>query len=331
MATQHRSETVAWEPTITWAALQARANLVRRIRSFFEERGVLEVETPILSNAALPDHQIEYFTTRYVGPGAAYGRTMYLHSSPEIAMKRLLAAGSGSIFQICKVFRNGESGALHNPEFTMLEWYRLNFSYHELMDEFDDLLATLLSWPSAERATFDETMARWTGLNVDQAGIADFKSCAEQHQIQVDARGGEYSREQWLDLLFSHIVQPRLGHERPVFVYDYPADQAMLARLKPGPPPRAARFELFAAGVELANGYEELDSTETLIQRARCEQQKRQQMAREPVILSESFSAAMASGLPPCSGVALGLDRLLMLAVKADAIDEVISFTVEHA
>jgi len=329
--TQQRDATASWKPTTTWAALQARANLVRQIRSYFEERGVLEVDTPILSNAALPDYQVEYFTTRYVGPGAAHGRTMYLHTSPEIAMKRLLAAGSGCIYQICKVFRNGESGAMHNPEFTMLEWYRLNFSYHELMDEIDDLLATLLSWPSAERVTFDETMARWTGLNVDQARIADFESCAELHRIRVGTQSGDYSREQWLDLLFSHIVQPRLGHERPVFVYDYPADQALLAKLKPGLPPRAARFELFTAGVELANGYEELDNSEIVIQRAQCEQKKRKQMAREPVILSESFSAAMASGLPPCSGVALGLDRLLMMAVKAEAIDEVISFTVEQA
>jgi lysyl-tRNA synthetase class 2 len=326
-----------WPPSATLEALKLRARMLAGIRSFFSARGVLEVETPVLSAGATPDPALASLTTRYTGPGAAHGRTLYLHTSPEFPMKRLLAAGSGSIYQVCKVFRDGESGSRHNPEFTLLEWYRVGYDHHRLMDEVAELVTGLLAAEgmtlgAAERMSYRDAFLRHAGLDPHIASAAGLAAAARSHGITVPAGfAAEAERDAWLDLLLSHVVEPRLGAGRLTFVHDYPASQAALARLLPGEPPRAARFELYLGGVELANGFHELgDAAE---QRARFERQHRVRAAAglPDVPLDERLLAALAHGLPECAGVALGIDRLVMVAAGARSIDEVLAFPLARA
>jgi lysyl-tRNA synthetase class 2 len=325
-----------WRPSAALEVLRLRARMLERIRAFFSARGVLEVETPILSGAATPDPNLLSLTTTYTGPGAPDGCTLYLHTSPEFPMKRLLAAGSGSIYQVCKVFRDGESGRRHNPEFTMLEWYRVGYDHRRLMDEVAELVSVSLSeyLPLAEpeRLTYREAFERFVGLDPHAATVAEFAHAAEAHDVRLP---GQHAHEPdhtlWRDLLLTHVIEPKLGQGRPTFLYDFPATQASLARIVPGKPPVAARFELFIQGIELANGFHELaDAAE---QRTRFERQLHaRQAARLPAVpLDEHLLSALATGLPDCAGVALGLDRLVMLAAGAHSIAEVMNFPLERA
>lgn len=325
-----------WRPTADLEVLKLRARLLERIRTFFSERGVLEVETPILSTAAVTEPALASLVTRYLGPLFPRGQTFYLHTSPEFPMKRLLAAGAGSIYQICKAFRDGESGRLHNPEFTMLEWYRVEFDHHQLMDETGDLivllLAPFLTLSPPERITYREAFQRHAGLDPYPATTADFAAVAQMHQIQT-ARDllAQNDLSVWRDLLFTHLVEPKLGQGRLTLVYDYPAAQASLARMLPGNPPVAARFEAYLNGIELANGFHEL--ADPVEQRARFERQSQTRLANglPEVPIDERLLAALAHGLPDCAGVALGVDRLVMLAAGARTIAEVITFPVDRA
>lgn len=325
-----------WQPAATLEVLKFRARLLQRIRAFFFQRGVLEVETPALSRAATPDPALASFTTRYTGPWFPQGETFYLHTSPEFPMKRLLAAGSGSIYQICKVFRNGEAGQRHNPEFTLLEWYRVGFDHHRLMDETGELvmqlLAPALSLNSPERLTYREAFQRHAGLDPHTASAVDFSRTARQHGVNVtQAMLSQNDLAAWRDLLLTHVVEPRLGRGQPMFVYNYPASQAALARIQPGDPPVAARFELYVNGVELANGFHEL--ADAVEQRARFErqQQSRADSGLPAVPRDERLLSALTHGLPDCAGVALGFDRLVMLAFGARTIEEVIPFSIDRA
>ncbi len=328
--------TEEWRPTASLEVLARRARMLARIRAFFAERGVLEVETPLLSRAATPDPNLLSFSTRYTGPGAPDGLTLYLHTSPEFAMKRLLAAGSGSIYQICKVFRDGESGRWHNPEFTMLEWYRTGFDHHRLMDEVAALVHAAtsgqLAFAAAEKLSYRAAFERYVGLDPHQATADDFAHAAAQHGIVLPARHAhEPDHAMWRDLLLTHVIEPRLGQGRPTFLYDFPAAQASLARVLPGDPPLAARFELYIHGVELANGFHEL--TDGAEQRIRFQRQLHARTATglPAVPLDERFLAALEAGLPECAGVALGIDRLVMVACGARSIDEVIAIPLERA
>jgi lysyl-tRNA synthetase class 2 len=306
------------------------------IRAFFAARGVLEVETPTLSAAATPDPALDSFSTVYTGPGAGHGTTLYLHTSPEFPMKRLLAAGSGSIYQLCKVFRNGESGRLHNPEFTLLEWYRVGFDYHQLMDEVaalvGALLAPRLALGPAERLSYRDAFQCHAGLDPHVATHADFVDAARAHDIKPPASMRDpHDLGAWRDLLLTHVVEPHLGRGRLTFLYDFPASQASLARIHPGEPPLAARFELYVNGVELANGFHELgDSAE---QRTRFERQLhlREAGGLHKVPLDEQLLAALEAGLPDCAGVALGVDRLVALAAGTRSIEEVLAFPLARA
>lgn len=324
-----------WQPTATLEVLKTRARMLERIRAFFSERGMMEVETPILSSAATPDPALASFSTRYTGPLFPRGRTLYLHTSPEFPMKRLLAAGSGSIYQICKVFRDGESGRLHNPEFTMIEWYRVGFDHHQLMDETGQLVMQLLAssraLPPPEKLTYRDAFQHHAGLDPHTATAKDFAQAAAHHGVDVprDLRGHN-DLAVWRDLLLTHVVEPKLGQGRLTFIHDYPASQASLARVQPGDPPVAARFELYLNGVELANGFHELaDAGE---QRIRFERQlhARATAGLPPVPLDEALLAAMP-GLPDCAGVALGFDRLVMLASGARSIQDVLAFPIGRA
>lgn len=305
--------------------------MLERLRAYFLEHGVLEVETPVLSSAATPDPALASLTTRYTGPLYPHGQAFYLQTSPEFAMKRLLAAGSGSIYQVCKVFRDGESGRLHNPEFTMLEWYRTGFSHHQLMAEVEALVSYCIEdtilLKTSERLSYQEAFQRHLQLDPHTATAQEFAEVARRHEIHPpDDLFAHHDVAIWRDLLLTHLIEPHLGQGRLTFLHDFPASQASLARVRPGHPPLAERFELYWQGIELANGFHELaDPAE---QRIRFERQQHARVANGlPALpLDEHLLAALANGLPDCSGVALGFDRLVMLASGARHLDEVIAF-----
>jgi lysyl-tRNA synthetase class 2 len=316
-----------WQPTASLGALQTRAALLAAARVFFAERGVLEVETPILSAAAVSDPQIESLVTQVAGMGK-----VYMNTSPEYPMKRLLAAGSGDIYQICKVFRDEERGRWHNPEFTLIEWYRLGFDDAALMTEVETLIAGLLApyrrIEPAERLTYAAALQRHAGVDAHRAGDTELSAAAARHGIVCHA---DLDRDAKLDLLMGLVVGPRLGRERPCFICDYPASQAALARLKPGSPAVAARFELYLDGIELANGFHELVNGAE--QRSRFNQDLSLRRARGRVTppMDERLLAALACGMPDCAGVALGFDRLVAIALGAPRLAEAMAFTIDNA
>jgi len=317
-----------WGPTASWEALRRRAALLARIREFFAARGVLEVETPLLAAATVTDLHLDSIRCRLETPGGE--RRFYLQTSPEFAMKRLLAAGSGPIFQICKAFRNGEIGRCHNPEFTILEWYRPHFDHHALMDEMDALLETVLGVGAAERVSYGELFERHLGVDPHRDPVFRLERAAARHGLAVDGLAGA-DRDSWLQLLASHLIEPRLGDPRPTFVFDYPASQAALARIRGGDPPVAERFEVFVAGVELANGFHELTDAREQRQRFENDLAQRRARGREAVPIDERLLAALHSGMPDCAGVALGVDRLAMLEAGVGSLAEVVAFPIARA
>lgn len=316
-----------WQPSASIDALRARAKIIDRVRGFFAERAVLEVDTPCLSTAAVSDPQLQPFATDYIPDGSLVAQRLYLHTSPEYPMKRLLAAGSGCIWQLCKVFRNGETGGRHNPEFSMLEWYRLGFDHHRLMDEVDALVVGVLACAPAQRVTYASLFAQYLSLDIHQCGDDEL---ARQGRQRCGFTG-DLPRDGWLNLLFSHCVEPQL--QAPTLVYAFPASQAALARVVAGDDevPSAARFELFVQGMELANGYFELTDPKEQARRLHADQREREAMGVAALPVDTRLVDALEAGLPACAGVALGLDRLVMLALGAKRIDQVIAFSFERA
>jgi len=308
-----------WRPTASVEALRRRAQILSRIRAFFERRGVLEVETPILSAAAVTDLHLTSVACTTAG-----GRR-WLRTSPELAMKRLLAAGSGPIYEIAKAFRDGEAGRWHNPEFTILEWYRPGFDHHRLMDEMDELLGEVLGVGPAERTSYGTLFERDLGLDPHRATVERLRAVAAEHGLDV---AGLEERDGWLQLLASHLLEPSLGRGRPTFVHGFPPAQAALARVRDGV---AERFEVYVEGVELANGFHELTDPVEQRQRFTADLERRRTNGRPEVPVDARFLAALASGLPACAGVALGVDRLVMLALGASSIAEVTSFPSDRA
>ena len=316
---------MTWQPSATLAQLKRRAELLHYTRAFFAAREVLEVETPLLSAVPVSDPLLTPFATQYRPEGGGKAQELYLHTSPEYPMKRLLAAGSGCIWQLCKVFRNGERGRRHNPEFSMLEWYRVGFTDQQLMDEVQALVAPLLPAQDFVRVSYAELFQRELGLDVFSADSQALAACARQHIDFV----GELSRDGWLQLLFSHVLEPRLS--APTFVYDFPASQAALARVvadRQGRPV-AARFELFVQGVELANGYWELTDAAEQAARFAADQAEQQALGQTPRPADTRLVAALEHGMPDCAGVALGFDRLHMLVEGLDDIAQVLAFPLE--
>jgi lysyl-tRNA synthetase class 2 len=243
-------------------------------------------------------------------------------------MKRLLASGSGPIYQICKAFRDGEAGRHHNPEFTMLEWYVPGLDHHGLMDEMDELLAAVLGSPAAERSSYGEVFQRFLGIDPHTVCVEGLRTRAHAVSLagpDIDAR------DDWLHLLMTHCIEPYLGKERPVFIYDYPAGQAALARIREGEPPVAERFEVYVQGLELANGFHELVDAEAQRKRFEADVEKRRGLGCDPVPIDERLLAALEAGLPSCAGVALGVDRLVMLAAGTDDLSDVIAFPIDRA
>lgn len=326
---------VEWRPSCSVAALRKRAELLAQIRRFFAARSVLEVETPLLCRAGVTDPNLHPFTALLHRPGAAEGERLYLQTSPEFAMKRLLAAGSGSIYQICKAFRNEESGRYHNPEFTLLEWYRVGFDLPQLIDEVDALLREIcgedLRLEASERHSYRELFYEHVGADPVSASFKKLAECSKLQDLpEAEALCGD-DRALWLDLLFSHLVQPRLGRGRIAFVYDFPACLPSLARKKPGDPLVVERVEVFLEGLELGNGFHELADAVDQEERFDRDLAVRRAGGLAVPTKDQRLLAALKSGLPDCSGIALGLDRLLMIMMRADSIDDVLAFPTARA
>jgi lysyl-tRNA synthetase class 2 len=324
-----------WAPTAPLGNLRRRAELLATVRAFFASHGVLEVETPSLGAATATDLHLSSLST-LLGPAEQpeeAPRRLWLQTSPELHMKRLLCAGSGPIFQLGKAFRDGEAGRRHNPEFTMLEWYRPGWDHHRLMDEVAALLRAAL--PGAlvaapdQRLTYREAFVRYAGVDPFAADLAELRDATAEHGVATGELPDD--RETWLALLLATVVEPQLGRQRITFVHDFPAAQAALARVRADDPPVAERFEAFVAGVELANGYHELVDPVEQQRRFAADLLAREERGLPAVPADERLLAALAHGMPECAGVALGFDRLVMLALGATAIDQVIAFPVERA
>lgn len=321
-----------WRPTATLEALRQRAELLARLRRYFAGQEVLEVETPLLSAAGIPDPHIPSFSTM---PGPDGEASRYLNTSPEFAMKRLLAAGVGPVFQVCKAFRRGEQGKHHSPEFTLLEWYRPGFDHLRLMDEVDVLVRQLAEGHRplgrSEKLSYRACFQRYLEIDPFREDVSMLKSCARRQGLGDVAGLSDVDKDAWLELLMSHCVQPHLGKKGPTFVYDYPASQAALARIRPGEPPVAERFELFIDGIELANGFHELQDADEQRERFEVDLMRRQIEKLEPVALDERLLKALAAGLPACAGVALGLDRLQLVLMGCDHIRNTLAFSYERS
>ncbi len=317
----------SWRPTSSLEAIRRRAQALRWTREFFHERGVLEVETPAMVNAAVSD--VNLGSVRVEMPGR--DAPLFLHTSPEYAMKRLLAAGSGDIYQVCHVYRGAERGRQHNPEFTMLEWYRLGFSLDELMDEVGQLVRGLLREElPVEMLSYREAVATHAGFDPLDAPDAELIRAAEVLGMD-SAHSHRASRDELLDLIVGAQVGPALGANALTFVHGYPASQAALARLDSTDPRVALRFELYHRGIELANGYHELSEITEQRQRFGNDQELRRRRGLPVNPLDPNLLAALEAGMPDCAGVALGFDRVLMLAMGAASIDDVLAFPVERA
>jgi lysyl-tRNA synthetase class 2 len=330
---------MTFRPTASIETLRQRAALLAATRAFFVEHGYWECETPLLSHDVVVDANLDPLTSQ-VGD-----ETLFLQTSPEAGMKRLLADGATAIFQITRSFRQGERGPLHNPEFTMLEWYRLGDTHHDQMSLVEQLVQHVYEQASNlvgsnrpstgestfEKLTYDEAFERHAGQRVLRLETDDLIEIARQHSIVAPQSLCAEDRDGWLNLLLAELVEPQLGKTTPTFLYDYPASQCALARIRNDDPPVAERFELYDRGIELCNGYQELTDPDELARRTQVEQKIRRANAHPDLPGAVRLEAAMRAGLPECSGVALGFDRLVMLALGKTEIDEVIAFPIERA
>lgn len=305
---------------ILLASLQARATLYQKIRTFFAEKNVLEVETPLLCQHTVTDPHIESFIV------PVHQKNYYLQTSPEYAMKRLLAQGSGSIYQIIKAFRLGEAGSQHNPEFTMLEFYRMGFDHHALMQELDALLQYCANTKPADKISYQALFLQHLNIDPLTVTLDTLKKLIVEKNISLDLT--DIDHDTALQILLSHLIEPTLGLEKPLFLYDFPPSQAALSKIENNV---AQRFELYIHGSEIANGFHELtDATEQLarFEKNRSERNVRGQYTPE---IDHYFIDALKEGLPPCAGVAVGLDRLLMHITKSTRIQDVVTFPFSMA
>ena len=320
-----------WAPSATHEALRLRARVNACIRAFFAERGVLEVETPVMSRAGNTDPNIASFDVEFSGRTDGAPRRRWLRTSPEFPLKRLLASGIGDCYELGRVFRDGEAGGRHNPEFTMLEWYRVGIDHVLLAREVAELVGRCLALVGRGASVRETTYAALfrESLGVDVHGDGIERLSAALGDIRIDPDGLE--RDDWLDLLMTHRIQPSLAPDAMTVVHDYPASQCALARIRDGDPPLAERFELYLGPLELANGYHELaDAAE---QRARFERdaQVRRRRGANAVPMDEALLDALSQGLPGCAGVALGVDRLLMAMLGTPRIADVLAFDFARA
>jgi lysyl-tRNA synthetase class 2 len=304
--------------------MEARAALLADVRTFFSDRKIMEVETPVLSKAGNSDPNICNISTDSRAK-------KFMRTSPEYAMKRLLASGHGDIYEMGRVFRAGEAGRYHNPEFTLLEWYRIGWKYLDLADEVIDLIqicgkGQFDHWP-VNRVTYRELFLQQTGLDPLNCEESDLEICAMERGIQA----GPMNQQEWLDLVLSQVIQPSLPGETFTILHEFPPEQAALARIRGGDTPVAERFEIYLGQMELANGYQELTDADEQLLRFQRESKMATGRGEETVPIDENLVSALRHGLPECAGVALGVDRLLMSCLKMDRIDGVLAFGTDRA
>ena len=320
-------------PTACWENLRRRAVLLQQVRRFFDERGFLEVETPLLSRDTVVDQHLDPLPVRLIEDPRCpeLGTVFWLQTSPEFCMKRLLSAGATAIYQVTRAFRGAERGPLHNPEFTMVEWYRVGDDLCAGMQLLDDLTQTALGRGPAERLSYAEAFRRAVGVDPGQCSIAELADAAHHHGLQAQAPWQPDDRDAWLDWLLVTCVEPTLGRQRPTILYDYPASQAALAVVRPDAVPVAERFELYVDGIELANGYHELTDPAVLDDRTRRANQARAADGKYTLPQTSRLLDAMHHGLPASTGVALGFDRLVMVALGATDLSQVMAFPIDRA
>jgi elongation factor P--(R)-beta-lysine ligase len=313
-----------WQSSASNEVLLLRGQMLGRIRHFMKQRNILEVDTPVLSRTSIPDTNIENVICNISITGISF--PYYMHTSPEVHMKRLLAGGSGAIYQITKVFRDNEVGQCHQPEFSMLEWYRPEFDHHKLMDEMSELLCEL-GLVAAERKSYESVFIEHLGLNPHTSSLEQLQKLA--HELGLHEKTNQ--RSILLEFLFSHSISPKLGREVPLMLYDYPLCQAALAKLSDTEPQTALRFELFIEGMEIANGFYELRDAKEQAQRFSRENDRRGKEKKAQVKIDENFLQALHAGLPDCAGVAIGIDRLLMVLSGKSHINDVMTFPIKNA
>lgn len=310
-----------WQPTAALQTLKQKARMLHNIRAFFAERNVLEIDTPSISKTAVTDPQLESFVTHF------QNQQYFLHTSPEFHMKRLLAAGSGDIYQLAKVFRNDEKGRHHNPEFTLLEWYRLGFDHFQLMGEIEILLTHIMpkKIQHFQRISYQHAFISQLQIDPLTATVSELKHSAQQHHIETP-QGMSNNKDLWLDWLMIEKIAPSFKKNTFTFLYNYPASQASLARLDKNDARIANRFELFFGELELANGFYELTDAQEQKQRFEKDNEIRAQHNQKIMPIDNNLIDALNSGLPNCAGVAIGIDRLLMLLTNTTDIKHVMSF-----
>jgi len=337
-----------WQPSATVDRLRQRAAIIKQIRDFFSSRDILEVETPALSQGTITDVYLDAMTSAHPLQGSGPASTLYLQTSPEYAMKRMLAAGFPDIYQIAKCFRQDEIGRLHNPEFTMLEWYRRDYSMQQLIDEVAELLRCIFKLSSTKQVTYQALFLQY--LNIDPINVSEqslssicFKNKLGDYVSQVKkAHESDSStavddiKDALLQILFNQCIEPHIGQDVPICVTHFPASQASLAKLNGGDgdggdKKTALRFEFYYKGIELANGFEELTDANVQVERFENDNQIRKSLNKPVRPIDKRFITALEVGLPACSGVALGLDRLIMLALGCDSISDVMSFDISRA
>lgn len=325
---------MSWQPSMDWQHAKQRANVLAQIRTFFLARNVIEVDTPLLTHATVTDVHLDAFTTQYNYSKDSHcdeSVSLYAQTSPEFAMKRLLASGYGCCYQICKAFRHEQYGRYHNPEFTILEWYRVGFDHFQLMDEVTALLQSILVCPQVERISYQALFIREVGidpLDADKVALIALISARDKLSDWLEK---EDCIDTLLQFIMAELIEPTIGKDIPCFVYNFPASQASLAKISTQDTRVAERFECYFKGIELANGFHEL--TDVQQQKLRFEQDNdiRSQLGKARHDIDDNFIAALEYGLPACAGVALGIDRLVMLALSVSKIDQVITFPIESA
>ena len=325
---------MSWQSSLSWENAQARGRVIDKIRRFFADKNIIEVETPLLSNGTITDAYLDAFTSRYnFLSDTSHGNSsiMYLQTSPEFGMKRLLASGYGSIYQICKAFRHEEYGKYHNPEFTMLEWYRLGFDHFKLMDEVAELLIAILNCQNPVKISYQNVFLEYVDIDPLEASRSDLITVIKNHNKLEGWLVDEQDNDMLLQFIFSEIIEVKIGLTVPCFVYDFPSTQASLAKLSNDDSRVAERFECYFQGLELVNGFHELTDFTQQLERFNRDNEARKARGLPTRPIDSNFIKALEHGLPECSGVALGVDRLVMLALKLDHINQVISFDIEKA
>lgn len=324
---------MTWQPTASIEQLKKRSQWLKDLRAFFYARSVMEVDTPLLSNAATPDLHLHSLKTWVQIPGIKEKQPFFLHTSPEYPMKRLLCAGSGDIFYLGKVFRDGDLSPRHQVEFTLLEWYRLGFDLKEMMTETSALIQLVIGPRSTEMLSYEQAFRQYAGIqNIHIATAEACRQCLERHQVPEIVGVDAEDKALWEQLVLTEVIEPKLGQKAVTCLYHYPAREAALAQISKENPQVALRFEVFVEGMELANGYQELQASELYRSRFEESLSKRMEEGLESVPLDTNLlDALQKSGLPACSGVALGVDRLFALALGCENIESVMPFGLSRA